>query len=114
MHGITTAFQVLAIVGGKSENDFSNLVQFYNIDQNTWTQLEPFYTTVTRPTVFMLDGYIYVFGGFFGLDSVRLDRVERIWPESGETWEDLGSMKTGSAGPLVVPYKIKIAKYYLV
>ncbi len=81
--------------GGNSQIDFknttaTNTVYQYNITNNTWTSVQNMQFKRTDPEAVVLNGKIYVFGGF-SADERIVESVEEYDPALG-TWSSVSSL----------------------
>merc|ERR1712080_107688 len=90
---------VLYCVGGYSNNDFTNTVEKYSEDTNTWSQGAEMNHSRAYPGVLTHAGRLYVFGGV-AIYGSYLSSVEMYVPVTN-TWTLVADMSVERLGPAV-------------
>src|SRR5262245_1815316 len=75
-------------VGGFEPGLTSDKVARYDIKTNSWELLSPMPVAVNHPGTVAYRGFLYVYGGFNGLDVGGTDGLQRYDPRS-DTWTTL-------------------------
>lgn len=110
-HGtVTIDDSIIAVVGGvtlppgANITNTTDLMQFYDIDLDTWTTKPPTPIKINHPNVAVFDGKIYLLGGLTdSKDPVVRQQVtgwdatgfSSLFDPSNETWSPLPSMPAG-------------------
>ena len=83
------------MAGSNGLGEYVNVVERYDTESGVWSTMAPMPTVRSGAAVFVLEGKIYVSGGFGGFRDYT-DMVERYDPVSG-AWDTVSSLPGGRA-----------------
>ena len=86
------------IAGGFVEDGPTDVVLEYDIDSNSYNQIQTLPGMKTQTTMVIKDSYMYLFGGF------NNKAVYRIKLSLTEDWEILDDMENNGKNVMVIPY----------
>lgn len=95
---IICSLQAVMIAGGFGPDGATDIVLEYDIDSNSYNQIQSLPDPKTKTTMVIKNNYMYLFGGF------NNKAVYRIELGLTEDWEVLDDMKNNGKEIMVIPY----------